>query len=287
MNKLANSIVALALLSPCAYSLNLNPSINSTIVVNACKYKRTNSIFDMALINRGYFVMQRGARGPFFYTRYGHFKINDKDEVINFAGGRLMGSTEVEPYRFRLEPIKIPTDMLKPKATSKANLTLNLSAYTQPKESVQTAMSIYDTLGQQHVLTTIYTKSTSYAWQVSIVIDDQVISGSEIIFNKDGSANSESSVKKISWTSPQGIQNITLDLSELTQFFSPYGLTKSSQDGYSLANLSNINITADGEIILQYSNYQSVKFDKRVAIATFEAPEKLTEVIENFYIPNA
>lgn len=286
MKTLLHSIAVLVLLSPSAHALQLNPPINSTITVNACKYKKTNNSLDLALINRGYFVIRRGGEyGPLFYLRHGQFMLNANSEIVTTAKDKLMsGSNSAHES---LWPIKIPTGRLRPSATREITYGLNLPAQTESGDTHNVSSMFYDKLGGAHVLEQIYTKINPFIWEVSVDIDDQLIAKGKLIFDQDGTIDLNRSMRSVSWLSAYGEQMIDFDFSKITQYAEPYGLDELHQDGYPVGSLVTIDITADGGVSLQYNNGQSRVLEERISVATFEHPELLTQVIDNLYSANS
>lgn len=62
--------------------------------------------------------------------------------------------------------------------------------------------------------------------------------------------------------------DIELDISNITQFASPFAVTKVVQDGYSIGELSGIEIDDTGKIFARYTNNQS-KVQGQVVLANF------------------
>lgn len=279
------SLAVLALFSTSTQALQLNPSVNSTITVNACKYKKTNNSFDMALINRGFFVISRGEYGQLFYTRHGQFKLNEHNELITGAKDKLMSGSILE--RESLSPIKIPTDNLSPLLTREVTYGLNLPTHPPTDASYHVASAIYDRAGGTHVLEQYYTKKSTFVWEVSIEIDEQVITKGKLSFDEYGMVDIKSSINSVNWVSAYGEQFIRFDFSKVTQFGEPFAIYILKQDGYSVGSLVAIDITPDGYVELQYSNRRTLLMNQRISVATFDRPELLTPIVENLYMPNS
>ncbi len=70
------------------------------------------------------------------------------------------------------------------------------------------------------------------------------------------------------------IPGVALDLTQTTQFGSPFGVTNMSQDGYSAGKLASLSIEKSGIVMATYSNGQS-KPAGQIELATFRNPQGL------------
>ncbi|MCD6293314.1 MAG: flagellar hook basal-body protein [Deltaproteobacteria bacterium] len=54
----------------------------------------TGNPFDMALDGEGFFVIKRAADGKIYYTRDGHFRLNEQHEMVAMNGDQVMAAGE-------------------------------------------------------------------------------------------------------------------------------------------------------------------------------------------------
>jgi len=54
----------------------------------------TGNPFDMALDGEGFFVIKRATDGKIYYTRDGHFRLNEQHEMVAMNGDQVMAAGE-------------------------------------------------------------------------------------------------------------------------------------------------------------------------------------------------
>jgi len=69
-----------------------DPPIGSYIVHEGGTYQQTDNPLDLAIQDKGFFVLQ-DAEGKEFLSRAGHFSISTEGEIVATDGKKLMGST--------------------------------------------------------------------------------------------------------------------------------------------------------------------------------------------------
>lgn len=133
-----------------------------------------------------------------------------------------------------------------------------------------TSITVYDGLGDPHVLTVRFEKSpvsNQWTWNASLAGDELIASGSsgQLTFNADGSLNTfsyDNGVTAFEFDPANGSELVRLDfnLGELggfdgiTQFASSSTTVLNSQNGYSSGDLTDVHIGNTGEITGVFSN---------------------------------
>lgn len=181
----------------------------------------TDRLTDMAVQGTGFFVVSnpKGATqeaGGLFYTRVGAF-IFDKDGYLaDPSGGQLMGYPADLDGQIgtKLQPLRIPTNSLAPKHTSKIVMNVNLDSRTEartegefdilnPRQTSDFAntVDIFDSHGTAHAMTTYFRRMeddegiTFQYWatvDANEVVDasederEHVIATGVVKFNQDG-----------------------------------------------------------------------------------------------------
>ncbi len=79
-----------------------DPPVGSYVVYEGGSYQKTDNPLDLAIQDKGFFVVQ-DAEGKEFLTKAGHFTISNEGEIIATDGKKLMGSTGV---------LTVPTDLM-------------------------------------------------------------------------------------------------------------------------------------------------------------------------------
>ncbi|QYJ79874.1 flagellar hook protein FlgE [Shewanella acanthi] len=137
----------------------------------------TNNSLDMAIQGSGFFVTSNEfGTQDYSYTRAGAFKVNADSYVVDAAGNYLQtfpvdsdgNSTSVSLSTTR--PVQIPDTAGSPAQTQNVGISMNLNAKDteldpaafDPTDSTTynsvTSMTIYDSLGEPHILTSYFVK---------------------------------------------------------------------------------------------------------------------------------
>ncbi|WP_019026989.1 flagellar hook protein FlgE [Colwellia piezophila] len=160
----------------------------------------TNNALDLAITGNGFFatVPELGSLET-SYTRAGQFKLNSDNFVVNSQGGHLLGfpvNTDGSSASVSLstaEPIRIPTASGAPTKTSSVDIRMNLPAGDSyiagapgnfdPDDPLtfnnSTSVTIFDSLGDSHVMTYFFVKDDPIAnpnqWMMFAAVDGKVI----------------------------------------------------------------------------------------------------------------
>ena len=294
----------------------------------------TNSALDLAITGTGYFAMSSDlSSNDFTYTRAGQFKLNDDNFIVNSSGDNLMGfpvnpdGTSSSTALSTTIPTRVPDSSGSPRQTSEVNIKMNLPANGEYKTvanfdpenqetyNAATSVTIYDSLGESHVMTYYFvrddtdTTANPNDWQVFAAVD-----GTQVQFEGgldsatltfDSSGDFVNQVPTVIRTEPLGStttgsgtpqnaitngsdpdQQIIIDfnldtaqqtINEPTQFASGFEVTSLEQDGLAVGRLTGIDIDSDGLIRASFSNGTSEPIS-RVALVRFANDQGLTQV---------
>ena len=165
----------------------------------------TNNALDLAITGNGFFAtVPEPASRDFSFTRAGQFKLDSDNFVVNSTGDNLLGfpvnpdGTSASVALSTTEPVRIPDSSGSPQQTSEVDMRFNLPAGDQalvaadfdPSDpltyNAATSVTIYDSLGDSHVMTYYFLKDNDAAasneWYVASAIDDQLVDAA----NSDG-----------------------------------------------------------------------------------------------------
>ncbi|MDU0355737.1 flagellar hook protein FlgE [Paraglaciecola aquimarina] len=160
----------------------------------------TNNSLDLAITGNGFFgtVPELDSR-DYSFTRAGQFKLNSENFVVNSNGDHLLGfpvnadGSSSSVALSTTEPVRIPDSSGSPTPTSEVSLKMNLPAGANAKDidlfnpddpltyNAATSVTVYDTLGDSHVMTYYYIKDADAAaavpqrneWVGITYIDDE------------------------------------------------------------------------------------------------------------------
>ncbi len=269
----------------------------------------TGNALDLGINGEGFFRVSDN--GTTLYTRAGNFKTDREGYVVNNAGHHLTGyQTDANGNLTGvLGDIQLPTGELTPRITSEVEVGMNLDAAdsvpsvtpfdrTNPMTfNHSTSLSIYDSLGAAHTMTTYYTKNAAAnTWDIAVSVDDTdpahvTLGSASLSFQTDGSVDTTASPQPITVSidmaavaTELGATNgaatplaLTLDFSQSTQFGSPFSTHSLVQDGFSTGRLAGIDIDESGVVFGRYTNGQSQAI-AQVALANFRNPQGLTNL---------
>ena len=269
----------------------------------------TGSGLDLAISGNGFFIVSNG--GASEYTRAGSFQVDRDGFLTNESGNRLQGyqGNADGVITGELGDLFIDTTLVDPKVTSKVTLTSNLDsreaaptttpfASTDPTSyNSTTSTTIYDSLGNSHVLQLYYVKTaTANTWDVYTSVDGGTPpAATQISFDPDGTL-ATSSANSIAITTPaaellsaSGVATgaadlaYTVDILATTQLGSDFSVNSAIQDGYGAGQLISFEFDDSGTAFARYTNGQSRAIGQ-VALASFRNNNGLQPVGGSNYV---
>jgi flagellar hook protein FlgE len=176
-------------------------------------------------------------------------------------------------------------------ATAWTDHAFNVSTAGADGGTRSTAVTVYDSRGESHILTLNFERVSEQEWDMTASLgdDDGVLTKSSITgirFNGDGSFNSVASggatayQLTIDYGAKADPQTLVLDFGTtggfggLTQFGGSSTATVTNQDGYAAGTLTSFSIGSDGTIYGDYTNNQMENLGQ-IMVATFDNPEGL------------
>jgi len=156
----------------------------------------TNTALDLAITGNGFFAtVPEITSRDFSFTRAGQFKLDSDNFVVNSNGDNLLGfpvnndGTSASVALSTTEPVRIPDSSGSPQATSEVDIRMNLPAGdaalnpanfdpTDPLTyNAATSVTVYDSLGDSHVMTYYFIKDNAAAneWYVATAVDDTLV----------------------------------------------------------------------------------------------------------------
>jgi len=197
--------------------------------------------------------------------------------------------------------ITVSSNTLTDAAAGTESETLVPSATPQQAGSFSTPVSVYDSLGDAHVLTANFTKTASNTWSYNITVpaadigqtgDPVVVKSGTLDFNSSGQLISPSGDVPVSITGlADGAGSLSLNWnltdtngnSLLTQVASPSATSSTQTDGYASGSLSTYSVGSDGTIEGVFSNGQTLALGQ-IALASFTNVQGLLKNGSNNYL---
>jgi len=269
----------------------------------------TNNSLDLAINGNGFFILNN--QGAPAYTRAGNFGLDNQGFIVSANSARLQGfaaNASGQILSGALTDLKIQTQDIAPNSTTGVDLRINLNSSSSVPATAtfsttdptsynwSTAATIYDSLGNSHVLTSYYVKTNNVVagggteWQVYSDLDSGGAPHNlgTVRFDTSGALVGATPTAGVfgatptlndSWPAPGGASalNFSLNLNSSTQFGTDFTVNSLSQDGYAPGRLSGVNIDDSGVVFARYTNGQALTLGQ-VALANFANPQGLAPV---------
>lgn len=305
------------ILAGSASNIGLGSRVSAvTSQFNQGGFESSSSVTDIAIDGSGFFVLE-DTDGSRFYTRSGQFLINKDGKLVNSDGLVVQGNTVDSSFNLtsNLGDMVISQSPVSPTATADVGLVMNLNANstvgaafdaTNPTgtSNFSAGVTVYDTLGNSHLITVYFRKDAANEWEWYSIVDDGELTGGTpgvntiagsgtLSFNSSGALTSGDTTASFAWLGAASA-NITFDfgtgtaasgtgLDGVTQFGSDSSITNISQDGFASGSLKSIEIAGDGTITGNYTNGTTQTIGQ-IVLATFPNQEGLSRAGSNNYI---
>lgn len=267
----------------------------------------TGGTTDVAIQGDGFFIVQ-GANNSIEYTRAGNFQVDQNGNLTTATGEQVQGWTETDGVLNTNAPlgnITIPTGtVMPPVTTSSFSFDLNLNAAAQagtPNGTFSTSVTVYDSLGNSHVVTASFTESTTPGqWNYSLSVPDSDVANppatpltGTLTFDSNGNLTSPAATDPAPQLQIQGLADGASDMSmtwnlfngttpRITQYAQPSSTSAVAQNGQPAAQLNNVALSNGGQILAQFTNGQQTVVGQ-IAMATIRNPDALIAVGDNNY----
>ncbi|SIT00795.1 flagellar hook protein FlgE [Insolitispirillum peregrinum] len=279
--------------------------------------------YDLAINGQGFFVVNTtpSGSGDTYYTRAGNFStrtvdlgvdtngdgVSDKGAALTTQDGKyLMGwlSDGAGGFGSTLVPVVVNADVIAPaKATTSISLSGNVPNNNGSAASYNSSISVVAATegGAAATRNNIVLNWSKVAgednqWTLSLGtsnndnIDTAYLTPDTVTFNEDGvidPADASSYRLEITWNDGSVASDITLDLSDMTQYADAGGFTVGTpkDDGYLTGTLVNSSFDQFGVLSAYFSN-NTVQPVYKLPLATFAAPDQLTAISGNQYRAN-
>jgi flagellar hook protein FlgE len=237
---------------------------------------------DVAINGQGFFVVEDAINDETFYTRAGHFIIDNQGYYVNAHGYRVQGYLYDSAGNLieTLSDIQINLNgMISPQVTGAIDMVLNLDASETPTtwdindpsntSHFSTGVTVYDSLGQSHQIQVYFTKTADQTWQWNAVIDGSDVQGGTPgvlqlygtgTINFDTSGQLTTAMPMSFYTGAITFANgitpptTTVDFADTTQYGAASVIQVLNQDGYAAGTVSEMSIDEEGNLVAIYTN---------------------------------
>ena len=258
----------------------------------------TDNNLDLAMVGGGFFTLS-DADGALSYTRAGNFSVNRDGFVVNDQNLRLQAFPALagtDTFNTgSLTDLQLDTTDNPPSATTRVTAGLNLPADADPPTIAPfdltdpltynhtTSVTVFDSLGAARTASYYFVKTANdNEWEVYLAIDDNQVGGGETVeFDNTGQLINPAAPNDITFppepSPPAQDLELTLNVSNVTQFGSTFNVNNLSQDGFASGRLASIEINSEGIVFARFTNGQSDPLGQ-LAITNFTNPEGLENV---------
>jgi flagellar hook protein FlgE len=273
----------------------------------------TDVATDVAINGKGFFIVEDASMNEQFYTRAGHFSIDNQGYLVNNNGYRVQGYSYDPKGLTLLETladIQIgQNSMVPPKETSEVGMVVNLDVsettktwdITDPSGSshYSTALTVYDSVGQNHQIQIYFTKTADQTWEWHAIADGADIQGGTpgvyqlfgtgtLNFDTSGELTGTPTMPVSFYTGTLTYANgivpstSTIDFAGTSQYGSPSAIQSIAQNGYTAGTVSGVGIDETGSIVANYTN-GIIKNIARFALADFPSLSGLSRIGSTLY----
>lgn len=266
----------------------------------------TSNPLDISINGNGFFRMDQN--GSISYTRNGQFHLDKEGYIINDQSLRLTGfPVDINGTVVTASPVplQVSSSQIAPRATSdplagNIEAVINLDSresnpasapfnFSNPQTyNYSTSLSVYDTLGVSHTLTTYYVRTGAGAWTAYATLDGanpQAVGN--LTFNTSGGLTSGPNYVLPTFPLTSGAATPwspgTIDFTGTTQYGSESGVDQLAQGGYTSGRLVGISVADDGTLQGRYSNGQT-RNQGQVVLTGFTNPNGLAPQGNNLWI---
>lgn len=266
----------------------------------------TGNVLDLGITDNGFFRLNDG--GNVVYGRAGAFQLDREGYIVDSSNRRLTGRSvdSTQPW----SDLRVNIGDVPPQQSNNMEISANLKSGSEPPVSApftpedpdsfnySTSTMVYDSLGGAHQITYYFIKNDladdpagEAGWTVRAQVGDTLLDEETPLSFSDATgkltANAVQSYDLTGImsrnTADGDSASLTVDFSDLTQYGTPFGVTRLSPDGYPPGQFTDLTIETNGVIFARYSNGQSSEIGQ-VMLSQFNSPENLQAVGDSVWI---
>lgn len=285
---------------------NLSPGIGVEVDAIAQQFSQgalttSHNSLDLGINGGGFFRLS--SDGAISYTRNGQFRLDKDGYIVNAAGMHLTGypvDANGLVTNGVAQDLKLESDDVPPKPTTEANVRVNVDARAEvPAANFNlnnaktydgaTSVSVFDSLGREHLVALFFRKAANNSWEVRGTVDGNLMNQGRplgtLTFQTDGSLDNNQTQVPMNVTVPVGDdaggnQTVALSFADTTQFGTAFTVAHQDQNGNGSGKLAGFSVARDGSLMARYTNGMTVS-KGRVALANFTNPQGLQSLGNN------
>lgn len=283
----------------------------------------SSNTLDLAISGEGFFVLSPSdTNSNAIFTRNGEMGVDSNGFVVSNSGARLQvfpvnaDGTVTATSLSSTTPLQLPQTAGVPTVTSQIDIGINLPATASnlapgafdPLQAstfnASTSLTVFDSLGESHVVTAYYVKIADNQWGTYYNSTDangatlpiDIVGGTAgaagqlyHVTNFDNSGSFVSNVPAVLQTTAIDFLNGSNPAQQLvfnyanngtTQFSSPFTVNVLNQNGFPIGRLTGVEISDTGVVRANFSNGQTTALGK-IALARFQNAQGLSQIGNN------
>jgi flagellar hook protein FlgE len=272
---------------------------------------------DVAIVNGDGFFRLASSGGEVAYSRNGQFNMDKGGFIVNAAGLQLTGypvSATGSVAGGSPTPLQLPTTAMQPNSTANIAAQFNLDSRSAVIPAATTfdpsnsstynyanALTVFDSLGNSHELSTFFVKTGSNSWDAYATADGKPLASGgalatvpagapvagpqgALTFDTNGNLTSAPSLafSGLDFGNGSGPMAFAVDVTGTTQFGNANDVKKLTQDGFTSGTLTSFAINQDGTVTGKYSNEQA-KALGQIVLTSFVNPNGLQPKGDNVW----
>ena len=273
---------------------------------------------DVAITNGDGFFRLASPGGEVAYSRNGQFNMDKNGFIVNSAGLQLTGypvGANGSVAGGSPAPLQLPTTAMAPNSTQNIAAQFNLDsrsvaptaafdASDSTTYNYANAVTVFDSLGNSHELSTFFSKTASNTWDVYATADGKPLATGgamatavapatptagklgTLAFDTNGNLSapvpSTITLAGLDFANGSGPMGFAVDVTGTTQFGNVNDVKKLTQDGYTSGALTSFAINQDGTVTGKYSNEQA-KALGQIVLSSFVNPNGLQPKGDNVW----
>jgi flagellar hook protein FlgE len=271
---------------------------------------------DVAIVNGDGFFRLASPGGEVAYSRNGQFNMDKDGFVVNSAGLQLTGypvGANGSVAGGSPAPLQLPTTAMQPNSTKNIAAQFNLDsrsavipaatafdASDSTTYNYANAVTVYDSLGNSHELSTFFAKTGPNQWNAYATADGKPLTSTGAIstatppvagslgtlaFDTNGNLTTTPSTlafNALDFGNGSGPMAFAVNVAGTTQFGNANDVKKLTQDGYTSGTLTSFAINQDGTVTGKYSNEQA-KALGQIVLSSFVNPNGLQPKGDNVW----
>lgn len=280
--------------------------------------QRTQNVLDLSIDGLGFFQVRdpNAIAGGVTFTRAGQFSVDKNGFIVDpnrlILQGYLADATgaitgQIGDLKVKSTPISKITTAIKAQVNLDSNQTTNTFSLANPvgTSNFSTSLTVYDSIGNQHLLTIYFSKTAANTWAYNVVAaaaevtstqevggNARVASGT-LTFNTSGALTGttgptyyNSGASGIDFDGATANQAIGLDFTGSSQLAASSSVIQLSQDGSPAGLLTGVFVDSDGRVVGQFTNGLTQNLGQ-LALARFANPDGLVAQGRNLFSASA